>query len=571
MSLNFLKLAEKMRRVKHPELYEEDEEPEEVVTDNKGIEIPVPGKFNPEMVDEEEEEAEEKLTDVDIYYPLIPKNPEKGETVYAWAHIVWSEEKGELLYKVVEPELDRSTEKILEKIREILERSFDIDFTDLETREAEKYLEDKIDHIVDKYNINLTQKQREIIRYYSKRDFAGLGRLQPLMNDTEVEDISCDGTEIPVYAYHRNPRFGSIKTSISWEDPDELDSFVMKLAQRCGRSISVSQPLLDGSLPDGSRVQATLATDIARKGSNFTIRRFTEDPLTPIHMMDFETENAQMLSYLWTLIEHEKSVLVCGTTGAGKTSQLNSLSLFIRPDKKIVSIEDTPELRLPHSHWVPEVARSGFGSSVEEGGEVSMDDLLKESLRQRPEYIIVGEVRGEEAYILFQQMATGHTGLSTIHADSLNMLMDRLTTNPINLSPSLIETLDAIMLIKRIRRGNKYVRRITGIYEVEGYNKRSGLNANKVFEWDPETDTYHLKNKSLLLKDIVHETGGDEEDMTKELKNRQHVLKWMQNEQIKHYRDVGDVISRYYSDPKSILEQVGESLNSGKDQIKIES
>ncbi len=571
MSFKFLQLTEKLRRVKHPELYEDNEEEEEVVRDNGGIEVPTPGKFEPEMVEQNENQGNQSLSDVDISYPLVPENPEKGDVVYAWAHITWDEEQGELIYRVVEPDLTPDTERILEKIHDILERSFDIDFTDLETEEAEKYLEEKIDTIVDKYNISLSNKQREVIRYYSKRDFAGLGRLQPLMNDTEIEDISCDGTDIPVYAYHRNPKFGSIKTNVMWEDPEELDSFVMKLAQRCGRSISVSQPLLDGSLPDGSRIQATLATDIARKGSNFTIRRFTEDPLTPIHMMDFETENAQMLSYLWTLIEHEKSVLVCGTTGAGKTSQLNSLSLFIRPEKKIVSIEDTPELRLPHDHWVPEVARSGFGSSVEDGGEVSMDDLLKESLRQRPEYIIVGEVRGEEAYILFQQMATGHTGLSTIHADSLNMLMDRLTTNPINLSPSLIETLDAIMLIKRIRRGNKYVRRITGIYEIEEYDKRQGLDANKVFEWDPETDTYDTVRKSLILKDIVHETGGDRKAMLKELENRQHILKWMQEEQIKHYRDVGDLIARYYSDPQSVLEDIGKDSNSVNNQVEIES
>ncbi|MFT4892891.1 MAG: flagellar protein FlaI [Candidatus Nanohaloarchaea archaeon] len=569
MSFNFLSLSEKLRRVKHPELYE-DEEEEEVEKNPEGVEVPSPGKFSATMVKEDEEE-DQGLADTDIVYPLVPADPDEGELVYAWAHITWSDRQGELIYQVIEPEMDPSTERALDKIKMILERSFDVNFTDLETEEAEEYLQDKIDHITDKYNISLTDEQRKVIRYYAKRDFAGLGRLQPLMNDKEVEDISCDGAGIPVYAYHRNPKFGSLKTTIEWDETEELDSFVMKLAQRCGRSISVSSPLLDGSLPDGSRVQATLATDIARKGSNFTIRRFTEDPLTPIHMMDFETENAQIMSYLWTIIEHEKSVLVCGTTGAGKTSQLNALSLFIRPDKKIVSIEDTPELRLPHDHWVPEVARSGFGSSVEEGGEVSMDDLLKESLRQRPEYIIVGEVRGEEAYILFQQMATGHTGLSTIHADSLDMLMDRLTTNPINLSPSLIETLDAIMLIKRIRRGDKYIRRITGLYEVEGYNKRSGIDANKVFGWDSHTDTYNVENNSMLLKEIVEETGGDEEEIKDELRKRQHVLNYMQDEQIKHYRDVGDVISRYYSDPQSVLENVDKSLNSTENEVDIKS
>lgn len=568
MSLNFAGLAKRLRKAKHPEGFEDDEE-DEIDTDQEGIELPTPESFNPGAVDEEEED-DQKLTDVDVSYPLIPKDPEPNETVYAWAHITWDEQQEELVYRVIEPELNQETERILERIKDILERSLDKDFTELEAAEADEYLSEKIDMIVDKYNISLSEEQREVIRYYAYRDFAGLGRLQPLMNDREVEDISCDGLGIPIYVYHRNPRYGSIKTNIQWDDNEELDSFVMKLAQRCGRSISVSEPLLDGALPDGSRVQATLATDIARKGSNFTIRRFTEDPLTPVHMMDFETENAQMMSYLWTLVEHGKSILVAGTTGAGKTSQLNALSLFIRPEKKIVSIEDTPELRLPHDHWVPEVARSGFGSSAEGGGEVSMDDLLKESLRQRPEYIIVGEVRGEEAYILFQQMATGHTGLSTIHADSLEMLMDRLTTDPIDLSPSLVETLDAIMLVARIRRNDTYVRRVKGIYEVEGYERRTGIDANKVFEWNPDDDTYSTVNDSVLLKNIVNETGMEQKDIKKELVNRQHVLNWMQQEQHKHYRKVGDIISRYYSDPEAVLEDASQDLNTSQDQMKIE-
>jgi flagellar protein FlaI len=556
MSMRINNMVGRLRKLKHPEYYEEEEEG----TTEEGVGLPTPGEFNEEMV--EEAADEESLTDVDIAYPLIPADPDEGELVYAWAHITWDEEQGELIYRIVEPELDEQTRQAYEKIVEIMQRSFDVNFEDLESEEAKKYLEEKIDLIVDKYNIRLPEDKREVVRYYTKRDFAGLGKLQPLMNDTEVEDISCDGLNIPVYAYHRNPRFGSIKTNLEWQEADELDSFVMKLAQRCGKSISVSSPLLDGSLPDGSRVQATLATDIARKGSNFTIRRFTEDPLTPIHMMDYETENARMLSYLWMLVEHEKSVLVSGTTGAGKTSQLNALSLFIRPDKKIVSIEDTPELRLPHDHWVPEVSRSGFGSSAEEGGEVTMDNLLKESLRQRPEYIIVGEVRGAEAYILFQQMATGHTGLSTIHADSLEMLMDRLTTEPINLSPSLIETLDVIMLIARIRRGGTYIRRIMGLYEVRGYDKRKGIDSNQVFGWDPQTDEYFVKNNSLLLQDIADQSGMDYSDVQKELRNRQHVLRYMQDQQIKHYRKVGDLIGRYYSDPESVLEKVGQTFNS---------
>ena len=335
MSANLLNIVQSLKKVKHPEWFEEEEEEEQgtPLEDQEGVVVPTPGKFKEEYI--EEAADDEDLTDVDVTYPLVPQDPDEGEMVYVWAHIRWHEDKGELIYDIVEPEKTPELDRKIQKITDIMERSFDIDFNQLEGGEADEYLIEKIDMIVDKYDISLTDKQREVVRYYAKRDFAGLGKLQPLMNDTEVEDISCDGVDIPVYAYHRNPKYGSVKTSIEWHDQEELDSFVMKLAQRCGRSISVSSPLLDGSLPDGSRVQATLATDIARKGSNFTIRRFTEDPLTPIHMMDFETENAQMLSYLWTLVEHGKSTLVCGTTGAGKTSQLNSLSLFIRPEKKL--------------------------------------------------------------------------------------------------------------------------------------------------------------------------------------------------------------------------------------------
>lgn len=559
MSLNMVNLIKSIRKIKHPEgkKVEEDEEPEEEPAP-QGIPVPTPGSYDPNVTEEYSEDHQD-LTDVDIKYPLVPQDPEEGEKVYAWGHISWDEREEDLVYRIVEPEIDDQTAEALTKIQDIMERSFDISLSDLSSEEADDYLVDKIDMIVDKYNISLSDKQREVVRYYTKRDFAGLGKLEPLLNDTEVEDISCDGVGIPVYAYHRNPKFGSIKTNIQWSTADQLDRFVMKLAQRCGKSISVSEPLLDGSLPDGSRVQATLATDIARKGSNFTIRRFTEEPLTPVHMMDFNTENPHMYSYLWTLIEHGKSVLVSGTTGAGKTSQLNSLSLFIRPEKKIVSIEDTPELRLPHEHWVPEVARSGFGSSVEKGGEVSMDNLLKESLRQRPEYIIVGEVRGEEAYILFQQMATGHTGLSTIHADSLNMLENRLTTQPMDLSPSLIETLDLVMVIKRIRRNDKYIRRVTGLHEILGHDNRTGIHSNKVFEWDSENDEYIQKNDSILMEDILESTGKNEKELKEELVAKQRILKYMEDEQIKNYKEVGDIISRYYSSPEALMAELNQN------------
>jgi flagellar protein FlaI len=563
MSSSLYPLIERLREVKKSD-EEKDEQDEEAEKDEKGLEVPVPGKFDSDLVEVEEEG--EKLSDVEMTYPLIPVDPENGEEVYAWAKIEWSDKHNELVYRVIEPELDNKLEDVLKRIQEVLERSFDISLDEISSDKAHKYLEDKVDQIIQEYSIGLGPRERDKIDYYINRNYNGLGKLEPVMRDKEIEDISCDGSGIPVYVYHRNPKFGSLRTNVKWDSNDELDSFVMKLAQRSGKSISVSNPLVDGSLPDGSRVQATLATDIARKGSNFTIRRFSEDPLTPVHMMDFGTEDARMMSYIWTMVERGKSGLITGTTGAGKTSQLNALSLFIEPDKKIVSIEDTPELRLPHEHWVPQVARSGFGETTEEGGEVSMDNLLKESLRMRPEYIIVGEVRGEEAYILFQQMATGHTGLSTIHADSMDKLMNRLTTNPINLSPSLIETLDFVLLVSKLRRGGSYVRRVKGIHEILGYDERQGVDSNKVFEWNPENDEYEQINKSVMLQEIADESAIDYEKLKNDLKNKQQVLAYMQQEQIKNYEDVGDIISMYYSNPEGLIEKIRDELSSEVEQ-----
>jgi flagellar protein FlaI len=557
-------LIERLREVKAPEEESEEEEEDESRSDIEGLEVPVPGRFDSNLVDMEEEG--EKMSDVEMTYPLIPVDPDEGEEVYAWARIEWSEKHNELVYRVIEPELDSRLEDVLSKIEEVLERSFDISLEEISADKAHEYLEDKVDQIIQEYNIRLNSRERDKINYYINRNYNGLGRLEPVMRDKEIEDISCDGSGIPVYVYHRNPKFGSLRTNVQWNSPDELDSFVMKLAQRSGKSISVSNPLVDGSLPDGSRVQATLATDIARKGSNFTIRRFSEDPLTPVHMMDFGTEDARMLSYIWTMVERGKSGLITGTTGAGKTSQLNALSLFIEPDKKIVSIEDTPELRLPHEHWVPQVARSGFGETTDEGGEVSMDNLLKESLRMRPEYIIVGEVRGEEAYILFQQMATGHTGLSTIHADSMEKLMNRLTTDPIDLSPSLIETLDFVLLVSKLRRGGSYVRRVKGIHEILGYDERQGVESNKVFDWNPENDEYEQINKSVMLQDIADESAIDYDKLKDDLKNKQQVLGYMQKEQIKNYEDVGDIISMYYSNPEQLMDTIQEEVSSEVEQ-----
>ena len=229
------------------------------------------------------------------------------------------------------------------------------------------------------------------------------------MTDSEVEDISCDGVGIPLYIYHR--KFGSIRSNLKFEDSKVLDDYVVWLAQRSGKHISVASPILDATVPDGSRLQATLGMHVTKRGSSFTIRRFRDNPFTPVDLLKFRTMSPEMMAYLWIAIENGQSMMVCGGTASGKTTTLNATLLFIPPQMKIVSIEDTRELNLPHENWVPSLTRAGFGAknptSGKAPGEIDMFDLLAAALRQRPQYLMVGEVRGAEAFIVFQAMATG--------------------------------------------------------------------------------------------------------------------------------------------------------------------
>ncbi|MEM7825184.1 MAG: type II/IV secretion system ATPase subunit [Candidatus Aenigmatarchaeota archaeon] len=520
----------------------------------EGIDIP---KFLPSRVKAGRIEPSEETVKLTLTYPLIPKKPAKGEPILAYAKIFWDDKAHRYFYQVIEPQLTENLKNVLKKVKELLEQKLDIEFSRLRRYEASEYLKKQISEIISYYGFKLNEIEKQILQYYVERDFIGLGKIEPLMNDEQIEDISCDGLYIPIFIFHRHPRLGSVVTNIVYEDPDELDSFIIRLAQISGKSISVASPLLSASLPDGSRIQATLATDIARRGSNFTIRKFTEKPLTPVHLLNYGTVDLKILAYLWLAVDFGKSVLVSGGTASGKTSFLNVLSLFIRPEKKIVSIEDTPELKLPHPHWVPHVARTAIAAEEKRIGEIDLFDLLKESLRQRPDYIIVGEVRGREAYVLFQEMATGHPSLATIHAENLPKLTDRLTTPPISLPSSLISSVDIITFLLTTRYRDKQVRRVNEILEVVGYDADSKQPiVNQVFKWNPINDTFDVSGKSVVMKKIADTIGMSEKEVVEELERRMLLLDWMQKRNITEYKDVNSVINQYYSYPERVISAI---------------
>jgi len=529
---------------------EEVKEEQKQLVSFKGIEIP---EFSPRRVVPGSIEVEEgeKLR---LVYPLIPQKPKKNETVIAYARIEFNPNINRYVYQVIEPPLTRDLRHALHRIKEIVEQKIDIDFSRLRREEAKEYLHRQVLLAIDYLGLKLTPTEKQILMYYVDRDFIGLGKIEPLMHDPGIEDISCDGVGIPIFVFHRNPKLSSLITNIKFDDPEELDSFIIRLAQLCGKSISVANPILDGSLPDGSRVQATLATDIARRGSNFTIRKFPEEPLTPAHLLNWGTIDVKALAYLWFAVDYGSSIILSGGTATGKTSFLNVLSLFIRPENKIVSIEDTPELRLPHPHWVPHVARTPISMG---GKEIDMFTLLKESLRQRPDYIIVGEVRGKEAYVMFQQIATGHAALATIHADSFEKLINRLITPPIGLPPSLLENLDIVVFLTKAKYRGKFVRRVKQIIEIVGFDlEKKRPITNEVFRWNSHRDIIEVVSKSYVLEKIKNKFGFTDKQIKEELQRRMLVLQWMKEKNLTDYKDVATLLNMYYNYPERVISAV---------------
>lgn len=507
----------------------------------------------------------EKQDEIEIFsavYPLIPEVPEKDQKIMAYAKIQWNPTSNSYEYLVVQPKTPSKMKRLIIRLREILEEKLDIDFGKLKKQETKDYLKRETLKLLDYFGIKLSETEKEILIYFINRDFLGLGLIEPLMHDENIEDISCDGVNIPVYVYHRNPLIGSLPTNIVFPDKDDLDSYLIRLAQICGQSVSVIDPLLQGALPDGSRVQATLSTDIARKGSNFTIRKFTKAPLTPIDLLNYGTIDIKTMAFLWLAVDYGNSILISGGTATGKTVFLNVLSLFIKHNMKIVSIEDTAELKLPHSHWIPHVARTSISTEGEkERGQVDLFDLLRESMRQRPDYIIVGEVRGKEAYVLFQQMATGHPSFATIHADTMEKLIDRLTTPPINLPPSLVESLDLIVFLGKLKYRGKFVRRLRGIYEISGFDREKNIPAfNPIFEWNAEKDEIEIKSDSITLRKILSKTGLSEKELLEELRRRMIILYWLQEKNITDYITISKIIDLYYAYPERVMSVISGEM-----------
>ena len=494
----------------------------------------------------------ENITKVDIRYPLI--------LPYTYAHVKWEPVEKQLNYYLEEPILSEKEKEILEKISQALIDLIEVGLTSIKTSpQIMQYLEEQIKKVIKELSLSITPEQYIKIMYYIFRDFIGFNEIEPLLQDPWLEDIGCDGVEIPLYVVHR--KYGSIKTNIIFETVEKLREFVIKLSERCGRYVSYAEPILDGTLPDGSRINATLAGDIATRGPTFSIRKFTERPFSPIDQIENGTISTLGMAYFWYLIENGVSLLISGGVATGKTSFLNSICMFIPPESKIVSIEDTRELRIPHEHWIPTVTRLGFGIPMPTGekyGEITLFDLLKGSFRQNPDYVIVGEVRGKEAYVMFQGMSSGHPCLATFHAGSVDSVIKRLTSPPIELSASLVESLDLIAIMIHAKEKAKSARRVKEVDEIISVSHETqDTETFRSIEWDTREDTFVFNKDSHLLKKIAHNRGITMEEVIKEIARRNAILEWMINNGIKDYVKVCQTINEYYKSPEKILKQIG--------------
>jgi flagellar protein FlaI len=472
---------------------------------------------------------------------------------YVYAAVVTEPKTHRIMYELIEPTLLEDEEKQLKEVKSILVEEIDVNLNDIDTRElAEKYLKTKISEIIKDYKIEIDEDSVGKFMYYIIRDFLGYGKIDALMRDQLIEDISADGVDIPIYVWHRD--YESLPTNIRFGTSTELNSFIVRLAYLSKKNISLAMPILDASLPDGSRIQMTYGNEITRRGSTFTIRRFRLDPLTITDLISMGTLSSEMAAYYWYAIENRASFLVAGGVAAGKTTVLNCFSMFIKPGLKVVSVEDTAELNLPHENWIPSVARTGFGHDEKGSGTVTLFDLLKAAVRQRPDYLIVGEVRGEEAYTLFQAMATGHLGMGTIHGESASSVIHRLESEPMNIPRPLLTMINAIPVQLRTEVKGKPVRRTRSITEIVGLDpKTKELLTNEVYRWDARSDSFEYSGHSHLLEEKMKRNGFTKKEVQDELNRRKAVLDWMVNQKIRQYSEVASVIRDYYADPTRIF------------------
>ena len=474
------------------------------------------------------------------------------------------EDRRTTYYRLIEPSLTKFEKELLERIYEDFQDILILGSTN-SMSEKDAFLIDRALFLLECYKAEISKTALLKIMYYLRRNLLGYEKINPLLYDSYIEDISCDGVGVPLYIYHT--RYLNIESNICFKE-DELDALVIKMCQLNNKHVSVSQPIVDATIQDGSRLQAVLGREVTPRGSSFTIRKFRKDPMTPIDLLGYKTCDLDMLVFLWLAIENGYNMLFAGGTASGKTSILNATSLFMPSSAKIVSIEDTRELLLHHNNWVSGIAREGF--AADSSGEITMYDLLRAALRQRPDYIIVGEVRGSEALTLFQAMSTGHATSSTMHAGDVQTVVNRLTHEPINVPHVMLQSLNVLCIQKQVYIEEKRVRRTRSLVEVLNVDPETGdLGINELFSWEPSEDCFTRVGDSHILQEIMHVRGLDSGQLRNEVENRRNILAYMYEKNIRNYIQVSIVVQAYQTHPQMVMEAIEKDTLQGMIQDMV--
>ncbi|WP_406656565.1 type II/IV secretion system ATPase subunit [Methanolobus sp. ZRKC2] len=489
-----------------------------------------------------------------------------GDPVFI--HLYGGEELGEVRYYGIEPTLNDLEKKkydavlsiILEKsaresvpeseselkdlITKLLNGSIDIgEGGDLDSEDQGKF------NVLQKLmpvqkQVPMTQKEYNKILYHIERNIIGSGPIEPIIRDPYLEDISSIGVD-NVFIVHKI--FDTVKTDLTFGDEQGLDNWLRSMSERIGRPVSDARPIADGALPDGSRINIIYSIDVSKRGSSFTMRKFSEVPVSIIQLINWGALNAEMAAYMWMCLENGMSIFFSGETASGKTTMLNACLAFVNPKAKIFSAEDTAEVQPPQPVWQQLITR-------EEGPPESRVDtfaLLKAALRSRPNYIIVGEIRGAEGNVAFQGMQTGHPVLATFHASAVSKMIQRLTADPINVPVTFIDNLNIAMILSAVYRKGKFLRRALAIEEIEGYYEEiGGVATRAVFQWEPDTDKHKFRglNNSYILEDkIATKLGYEDKRMIyQDLFLRARILEEMRSRGIDDYYEVLEIIVNFY-------------------------
>lgn len=491
-------------------------------------------------------------------------------------------ERKNLLYLLDEVKLTRRESYIYNQLLDYLQVEMKIPRAD--AKPSDYFIEQAKQEIV-KYRMTLGSSPTiawSRILYYAHRDMVGFGALDPFMRDLNIEDVSVDGVGKPVFVWHR--KYESVESNLVFRSDQELDDTLVRLVHLGGRHISSAHPIVDATLPGRHRLAGTYRHEVSNMGSTINIRKFREDPITIIDMINFKTIDHTIAAYLWLMLENRASVVVVGATAAGKTTLMNALLTMVRSASKIITIEEVQEVNIPHQNWVPLVSRQSYGLTSERVGEVSLFHLVKAAMRMRPDVLVVGEVRGEEAYALFQAISTGHGGLCTLHADDARSAIQRLTSKPMDVAPSYIPFLDLVLTVRRVGLQKKegqptFGRRIISLDEVVKFEEY-----NQIFHWDPAKDV-HVANRSeyinvlnqerepktvleesVRIQKLARDLGLNVRNLIDEIERRRTIFEWLQSKGIRNYRELATVFERYHNDPADTYEQAMRELAKTKQE-----